>query len=322
MSQIKAELVKVTELSTKRGEDHQEFLTRLVKATAELSDKEWDGLSKEAQDWYNDAADAKNAKAKTLPDFPDYPKDEEEEEAPKTRRGSKAGKEEAAPAKPKVGMAAKVVTKRGKELTGHIVEIDDEVLVLKLGNGEEEELSRDRLESITVLTEGKVKAAEPEETDPIKVGATVKLTTKRGKEVTGKIVELDDDVVVLDVDGNDEEFSRDRVEGMVIVGGKSKGKAVDADTEEKAPKTRRGSKADADEAEEAGDSKPKRSSNAGVSVGQRIREIMCDDLSVTEEEVSKQMKKEGLEFRDTSLKMIFKDTTAVFSLLKAAKKLK
>jgi len=314
MSKIQKELLEVTELSTKRGEAQQDLLSRLVKAVADLSDKEWDSLSKEAQDWYNDAADAKNAKAKSLPDFPDVETAEaDEEEKPKARRG--AAKEE--PAKPKVGAVAKVTTKRGKSSTGTIVELDDEVIVLKMGDGSEEEFDRSRVESIELASEVKgghaAKEDEPED-DPIKVGASVVVTTKRGKEVAGKIVELDDEVIVLDVDGKDEEFARDRVESIKPAKA-AKGKP-EADEEEK-PKARRGAAK-----EEEAEDKPKRSSNGGVSIGQRIRELMCEDTAITEEGVAKIMKKEGLEFRDTSLKMIFKDTTAVFALLKAAKKLK
>lgn len=317
MSKIQKELATATDLSTKRGEDRQEYLARLMKAVSELGDKDWDGLSKEAQDWFNDAADAKNAKAKSLPDFPDAaPADEpEEKEAPKTRRG--AAKEE--PAKPKVGVVAKVTTKRGKSSTGTIVELDDEVVVLKMGDGTEEEFDRSRVESIELASEvkgGKAAKEDEPEDDPIKVGANVTVTTKRGKEVTGKIVELDDEVIVLDVDGKDEEFARDRVESIKPVkAAKGKPAADDGEDEDK-PKTRRGAaKDDAGE-----DDKPKRSSNAaGVSVGTRIKELIADDLSATEEQIGKQLKKEGIEFRENTLKLQFTDCHKFLDILKKKK---
>lgn len=318
-SKIQKELAEAADINPKRGEDHQEYLARLVKGVAALSDKEWDGLSQKAQDWYNDAADAKNAKAKTLPDFPDAEK--AEEEAPKSsRRG--AAKEEEAPAKPKVGVVAKITTKRGKSSTGTIVEIDDDVVVIKHGDGSEEEFDRSRVESIEVAGGGaKADADDGEDADPIKVGVEVTVVTKRGKEVTGKIVEIDDEVVVLDVDGEDEEFDRSRVEAIKPVKAAkpaAKGKAKDA-AEEEAPKTRRG----AAKGDDAGDEKPKRSSNAaGVSVGTRIKELIADDLEATEAEIGKILTKEGIEFRENTLSLQFKDCHKFVDILKAKKMLK
>lgn len=319
-SKIQKELAEATDINPKRGEDHQEYLARLVKGVAALSDKEWDGLSQKAQDWYNDAADAKNAKAKTLPDFPDAEK--AEEEAPKSsRRG--AAKEEEAPAKPKVGVVAKITTKRGKSSTGTIVEIDDDVVVIKHGDGSEEEFDRSRVESIEVAGGGaKADADDGEDADPIKVGVEVTVVTKRGKEVTGKIVEIDDEFVVLDVDGKDEEFDRSRVEAIKPAKAAkpaAKGKAKDAAEEEEAPKTRRG----AAKGDDAGDEKPKRSSNAaGVSVGTRIKELIADDLEATEAEIGKILTKEGIEFRENTLSLQFKDCHKFVDILKAKKMLK
>lgn len=318
-SKIQKELAEATDINPKRGEDHQEYLARLVKGVAALSEKEWDGLSQKAQDWYNDAADAKNAKAKTLPDFPDAEKAEEEAPAKSGRRG--AAKEEEAPAKPKVGVVAKVTTKRGKSSTGTIVEIDDEVVVIKHGDGTEEEFDRSRLESIEVAGGAAKDDAGEDEADPIKVGADVIVVTKRGKEVAGKIVEIDDEVVVLDVDGKEEEFDRTRVEAIKPVKAAkpaAKGKAKD-DAEEEAPKTRRG----AAKGDDAGDEKPKRSSNAaGVSVGTRIKELIADDLEATEAEIGKILTKEGIEFRENTLSLQFKDCHKFVDILKAKKMLK
>jgi len=80
MSKIEKELLAATELKAKRGEDRQDLLGRIMKEVAELDDAAWDDLSQEAQDWFNDAADAKNAKAKTIPDFPDAEGDDEPEQ--------------------------------------------------------------------------------------------------------------------------------------------------------------------------------------------------------------------------------------------------
>jgi ribosome maturation factor RimP len=316
MSKIQAELLKATDLSTKRGEDRQDFLARLMKGVADLNDKQWDGLSQEAQDWFNDAADAKNAKAKTLPDFPDLESAEEPEEEKKpSRRG--AAKEEA-PAKPKVGVVAKITTKRGKTSTGTIVEIDDEVVVIKHGDGNEEEFDRARVESIEVAGGGKEEAQDEPAEPSFKVGSTVTVVTKRGKTYTGKIVEMDDELLVLDVDGKDEELSRDRIESIKAAGGSSK----TADKDE--PKSSRRGAAKADDKDDAKDEgEKKRSTNApGVSVGTRIKEIIADDLEATEADIAKILKKEGIEFRENTLKLNYVDCHKFIEILKKKKLIK
>lgn len=316
MSAIKKELVKATDLETKRGEDHTAFAGRLILAVGELNDKAWGELSDAAQDWFNDAVDAKNAKKKELPGFPDEPSAELEPEKATTRRGRTEAKEEAKPADEsalKVGQRVKITNKRGKVFEGEVIELDKSVVVVKGADGEDE-IDRDRIDSVEIF-HGDAAAAEAGDgpADPeIKKGMVVTVVTKRGKEATGKIVELDDEVIILDVDGKDTEFDRDRVETI---------KPMDTEKAEAPKSGRRG--AAKDDGKDAESEKPKRSSNpAGVSVGGRIREIMCEDMGITQEAVSKIMKKDGLEFRDTSLNMIYKDTAAVIALLKANKKLK
>lgn len=307
MSKIQTELMEATGLKAVRNEDRQDLVKRIMKAVGGLTDKEWEKLSGDAQDWFNAAADDQNAKKKVLPDFPDLEEagEEEQEEAPTSRRRG-AGKEEAkADVKPKVGVIAKVTTKRGKSYTGKIVELDDDVIVLKMGNGEEEELDRSRVESIEVAGG---EAAEAEAEDPIKVGAEVTVLTKRGKEVTGKIVELDDEVIVLDVDGKDEELSRDRVESIKPV------KAAKAETS-----SRRG----AGKEEPAADEKPKRASNAeGVSIGTRIKELIAEDFEASEADIAKTLKKEGIDFKDNTLKLNYVDCHKFITILKAKKRIK
>jgi len=313
MSKICAELVKATELSTKRGEDQQDFLTRLIKAVTALSDKEWDGLSEASQAWFNSAVDAKNAKAKTLPDFPDA---EKEDDKPARRgRGSKAEKED--PPAAKVGALVEIVTKRGKKITGKIVELDKEMMVIKTDDGEEE-VALDRIESTNVFHGDAKPDADDEPADPvIKVGSEVKVVTKRGKEYVGKIVEMDDEVLVLKTDGGEEELARDRVETIKLVGGK-------AEKEEPKASGRRSSKAEdkGGDDDKGGDEKAKRSSNNGVSVGTRIKEIIADDIEATEADVAKILKKEGLEFRENTLKLNYVDCHKFLDVLKAKKLLK
>lgn len=310
MSKIQAEILAATGLKVVRNEDRQDCIKRLMKGVAALKDAEWEDLSQEAQDWFNTAADAQNAKKKTLPDFPDLKDEDTAEDEPKTtRRGSSSAKA----AEPKVGVIAKVTTKRGKSATGKIVELDDDVVVLKMGDGSEEEFDRSRVESIEVAGG---EAAEAEEADPIKVGAEVTVVTKRGKEVTGKIVEMDDEVIVLDVDGKDEEFARDRVESIKPVGGRK----AKAEAEPEAKSGRRGTAKDEDA---KADDKPKRSSNdSGVSIGTRIKELIADDLDATEADIAKALKKEGIEFKENTLKLNYTDAHKFVDILVAKKMLK
>jgi small nuclear ribonucleoprotein (snRNP)-like protein len=298
MSKILKELLAATELKAVRNEDQQDTIKRVMKGVEGLNDKAWEGLSQDAQDWFNSAADALNAKKKVLPYFPDAEESEPEKEEPKaSRRG--ASKEADKPAEPKLKDVVKITTKRGKTETGTVVEIDDEVIVLKYGNGEEAEFNRDRLESIEVAG-GNDAGGDDEPDDGIKVGAEVTVVTKRGKEVTGKLVEMDDEFIVLDVDGKDE--------------GKAK-----ADAKEEPKSSRRGASKEADK---PADEKPKRASNGEVSIGTRIKELIADDLEATEADIAKILKKEGLEFRENTLKLNFVDCHKFLVILKAKKLIK
>lgn len=332
MSAIQAAIKEATDVSPKRGEDRQDYLARALKAIAELNDAQWDELDKATQDWFNAAADAKNAKAKTLPDFPDA--EEEQAEEKTTRRSTRASKDDADddkpkaggnveidPAKLKKGMVVKIVTKRGKEVSGHVADIDDEVVVVKMGNGDEEEVSIDRIDTCHTLaeaTESKRKGkadADDEVEDPIKVGARVMVTTKRGKEITGKIVEMDDEVIVLKTDDGEEELDRGRVESIKPLDTESKGKS-----EEKTSSRRSSSKDKGDDDKAEG--KTKRASNDGVSVGTRIKELIAADLEATEADIAAKLKKEGLEFRENTLKLNYTDAHKFIEILRKAKLLK
>lgn len=310
MSKIEKNLLDI-DIKPKRNEDRQDFLRRAVKEVTSLPDKDWDELEPETQDWANTQADAINAGAKTVADFPDL-KPAEPETSGRRRstardddKGAITGTKEIDPAKAKVKTALKVVTKRGKELSGVVVEVDKDVLVLKLGNGDEEELDISRIEKAYVLdTDG---AGDGDAADPIKVGATVTVVTKRGKEITGKITELDDEVMVLKTADGEEEVDRSRVESVKVA---SSGEGRSAG--------RRASGAQAEPPED----KKTRSSNAGVSVGQRIKELIAEDLEATIEDIDKQLTKEGLEYKDSSLRMNYTDCHKFLDALRAAKRLK
>lgn len=305
-SKIEKELLDATDLSSVRNESNEDYIARLMKAVSVLSDKEWDKLSKPAQDWYNDAADAKND-GKSIPAFPDLASKKEET----TSRRRSSDKEE--DLGPKVGDDIKLVTKRGREVNGKVVEIDKEVIVLKTDDGEEE-FQRDRIESTHVF-HGTSRESETDDgpADPMGVGATVDIKTKRGREATGEIVEITDDLLVLNIDGKEEEFARDRVESIKPKGGKAASSS-----------SRRSSSDDKGDDKGAGktEEKGKRSSNEGVSIGVRIKELIADNLSASEEDIGKLLKKESLEFKDNTLKLNYVDAHKFISILKAKKLLK
>jgi hypothetical protein len=301
MSKIEKELCDAAEVDPKRGESRGDFLLRLALATNALSDKEWDKLSQPAQDWVNKASDAVNDK-KSVPDFPDA-----EAPASSGRRRVSEEKEVAdKPFEPKLKDDVKILTKRGKTVTGKIVEMDKEVIILQNIDGGDEEVSRDRIEKIEPLVGGSGKSADREDDGPRdpKVGDTLTVTTKRGKVATGEVTELTDELIVLKVNGAEEEFDRDRVESIKIEGGGRRSSRGDSDSKE-------GKKED-----KPADGGRTRSTNAGVSVGTRIRELICDDLKASQEDIGKALKKEGLEFRENTLQLNYQDVHKTLDILR------
>lgn len=328
MSKIQKELSEVTEVTKKRGQDEQEFLKALVKATSDLKDDDWNALSPEAQDWFNEAADAMNAK-KGLPAFPDAVKDEPEDET-KARGRRGAAKEEAAT--PKVGDEVTIVTKRGKTITGKIIEIDKETVVVD-SDGEELEVAHDRIESMTVAADelkeekksSRRKSADDEPEEPVvaepKVGDSITAVTARDKTYSGEVVEVEDDLVVIkDADGEELELTPSKLKSLVIKATEVKPGRRKAAEDEDDPKTRGGKK----EEPEAG-GKTKRVSakeNGGVSATVRMRELIVDDMGAKVEDIAKQLKKENIQFRDNTLNLVFADTHKLIAIMKSKKVIK
>jgi hypothetical protein len=84
VSAIENELLEASnQKPIKKNEDRQKYLTRVMLKIANLEDPEWEALSKGAQDWTNNNAQAHKRKGE-LEDFPDYEEvestDEEQEE--------------------------------------------------------------------------------------------------------------------------------------------------------------------------------------------------------------------------------------------------
>jgi hypothetical protein len=118
MSEIKTELMKAANAKEKKGEDFQAFAKRLTGLVQALPDDSWDKLSKNAQDWVNEAATAINAK-KDIPNIDDAEDEKgegedadadtgEEEEVATSKKSAKNGKKGAASKK-----GATTATKNG-----------------------------------------------------------------------------------------------------------------------------------------------------------------------------------------------------------------
>ena len=335
MSKIQAELAKATGVNPEAGQSIVDpaYMKKLVRAVANLPDKDWDALSGPAQEHHNAAADAANAK-KDIPNFPDYVAPAADE----TPRRRRAAEDDDAPAAkayaPKKGDEVEIVTSRDKVVVGKVVDPDDAGdLVLEV-DGEEVGYSLAKLKSITPKNAPaedekprRRRAAEDDDDAPPakaepEVGDTVEVENSRGTKKMGNIVEMDDEVLVIkDAAGEEIEYAREKVKSIVV-------KVKNAKKADEAPK-RRGKAEDADDDKGDGkkDGKPARvgkEANGGVSVTTRLRELMCetplDPLSL--EDLGKAIKKEGLACNDSTMKMVHADCVKLFKMLAAGKHLK
>lgn len=318
-SKIQEALAKAVEVdpSKRRNEtiSTQSYLQRLVAAVEQAPDEVWNGLPRDAQDWYNLAADAAAAKS-DLPMFPDDTDAAKPAEASSGRR--RTSSEAAAPAatsepySPKIGDKVKAVTKRGKEITGDITELDDSGIVIMDGEGKDHELSLDVV--LTLVEGGKTVEEEAEDTDPPKVGDTVRAVTKRGKEIAAAVVEVDEDgMLVKDAAGEEHDLSFDKLESYKVVLRAEKVKAAAGD---KKPPAASGNKP------AAASKRATPSANGGVPVTTRMREIIAADPSITKDAVTAALKKENLEFKPTTLDLVYGDSMKLIALLREYKKLK
>jgi hypothetical protein len=88
-SGIEQELLEASGFEPRRNLGRQDYLAALARAINEVDETDFDAMSVEAQDWFNDAVRALNKK-KNLPDFPDA---ETETEVAKASKGEKDGTE-------------------------------------------------------------------------------------------------------------------------------------------------------------------------------------------------------------------------------------
>ena len=375
---IKEELEKATGVKKGRNHSDQDHAKNLVDKISELVDKDWEKLSKGAQAWFNEAVDSLN-------DNKDAPAFVEEEKAT-TRRGATKEKEETkAQWIPKAGDDVIVTTKRNKVYEGEFMELDGDTAVVKVGD-EEMEFTADRTlsmvpkfthqegggedvtdgsnvevgdivtittkrnavvtgtvveitEDVVVLAvEGKeaeydrgrvasivVDSCDPEDSGnddagnddaPPVVGDYIKAVTKRNKDVEGKVVEIEDNILIVDADGTDVEVDMDTAKSLEIVKDeKPAGRSRRGAAEPEAPT--RGKREPAPATEEK--KKTTKADNGGISVGLRMRQVICENPDAKVEAINKLLEKEGLSFKEATLKIVYKDVQVVFDLLKKLK---
>ena len=336
-SKIRDELAKACGIKV-ASIDEDVLPGKLVEGISEVDDDTWNGLSTEAMEWFNSAADAVNKK-KAIPKFPDAVEDEPEAETKPARRGAAKAAEE--PAEIETGHVYVITTKRGKEVKGKCVEVDDDIVVLEKADGEEVELSKGSIDTFNLITETKAarkskdvdaeEVAEQSSNDAPyepEVGDNVTVTTKRGKEVKGTVAEILEagDLLVLEVDGEEVEFTLSTstvVKNEPTKKAASKAKEVEPEDEpeEEAKPARRGA---AKAAEEPAEKKPRvtAAANGGVSATQRMRELVCENRDASKADIGKLLTKESITFRDTTLDLVYADTQKVLAILAERKLLK
>ena len=217
---------------------------------------------------------------------------------------------------PAVNDSVVIVTTRGKTIEGTVVEVDDEVVVLDTGTGEDTEVSRTRIETITLKGSGK------QDTDgdevPV-VGDKVEVVTKRGKEVNGTVVEIDGDALVIGLaDGQEIEVDSSTAQSIKVVKATAE-KATRTPTREGGVVSRGGTAQTQTAKTDDKARKITKKDNGGVSVAARMREIICAEPDISMDEVTKQLKAEKLEYKEATLDINFKLVTGVIALLKQSK---
>lgn len=307
----------------KKGEERQVFIRRVVAAINSLTDTEFEELDGKAKDWFNsvcDVLDANKAKGKSadLPDFPDAEQPAKEETGGRRRRS--AEDEEAPETVVGVGTFVTVVTKRGREYKGEVVEYEkDKVIVVKDDKGDETEIDWDKVGTVEVKNGGTAKDDGPAEPAGPQVGDEVSLKTKRGRDVTGVVVSVDEEEIVLTTSEGPEEFLVSRIDSLKV----TKAGGGDAPATAETSSRRRGADAPAAGAAPADGAKPPRTVNKdGVSVGQSIKEILAKDPDATMEAVMKALTKADVLFKEVTVKMNYEDLQKFIKALREAKRLK
>lgn len=88
LSKAEMELREVTGVKSKKGEDRQNFLARLLQKSQDLENDAWEDLTEAAQRWVNEATKADNDDSE-IPDFDALDEDGEDEEEGEDKKSTK-----------------------------------------------------------------------------------------------------------------------------------------------------------------------------------------------------------------------------------------
>lgn len=333
-SKIQQVLAKIAECDPRKDEtiNSGSYKRRLATTVSDLSDDDWDKLPEKAQDFVNLISDLINAKkGDDLPAWPDL--ETSDESKPAGRRRTRASDDEPSGEGSggfktvdvdslKKGDKVRITNKRDKVYEGTVIDPDDKgELVLGLGD-DEIGIDLDRVAKAEVWTEAasdekptdrrrrKADDDEPEMPEP-EVSDTVELITMRDKIVVGNIIEMTKDVIVVKTaDGEELEYSRERIKSIKV-------KVKNAG--------RSGSSKDKDDGAGKDDGKRKRTvskSEDGVSATTRARELIIENMGDDVTTIAKKLAKEDLDVKENTLKLIFSDTHRLLAMLKVKKLLK
>lgn len=325
MSAIQKELCEACGIDPAKYSERAKLHAAIVTGVNGLTDKQWDAISEPAQDWFNAAADETKSAKKAgrdpnVPEFPDYEasssssrsrrRSSEDDDAPK-------GGESMAIEKVKEGDRVKITTKRGKVYEGEVVEQNKrkEFIAIKGSDGEDE-IDWDKVDSVEVF-HGTAGTTKEQDAGP-EVGDVVSFKTTRGKKIEGELTEITDDILVID---KEDEYSMEKIDGDITIVKKGGGGGKST-REEPETRSRGRSSSSSDDKGGKDEEKGRAGNPRGVSVGGRIRELVADDFNISKEDVIKTMKKEGIEFKDATVNILYRDAMGFIELLRKAKKLK
>lgn len=191
---VYSEIIKAANLPDFDGSQDQ--LRAVADAIESLDDDDWDDLSAEAQEWYNQSADAM-LDDKKLPQLPGFDA-KKKADKPARRRAAKAeepveeeqeeeqeeeSEEDGAltPDDAEVGMEVTITTKRDETYAGTISKVTGSFLTLNLAAGGSERVGKNRIAEIVEGFD-----AEPAEEEAEEVVETVVKDTP-ARETTAKV---------------------------------------------------------------------------------------------------------------------------------------
>jgi hypothetical protein len=172
-------------------------------------------------------------------------------------------------------------------------------------------------------------AGEEIEFDDLEVGMKVTIATKKS-EVTGMVTAVDGEeevVTVTDEDDEESEIGAARIKTITCLerpkkkaaGKKAPAKKAEPEDDPE-DEDEPAAKKPADKAAEK--EKPPRAKNPGVSITSKIRDMVCEDDSLTQEEIGKALTKEGLNWNPSTLQLQYTEVQRTIKALRELGRIK